>query len=400
MSKIKRLQIFLIVVLIVNTGFGQSFGRLQYEAQEAQPVQAQTMESFEEIFAFEEKIDPDAYILGPGDELGLNILTTGNMTYPLKVTPTGDLFIPAVGVVRLAGYTLTEAFDIVEDYIHAHAYPGAKVNLVLINVRIFKIQTVGALNKPGFIQVTPLDRLSDILILTKGFHQLAREFSIEVIRKNGEKLAIDYLNYVRTGELSNNPVFQEGDKIIVPFGDMKTEGVVLRGAVRGSGYDIIEPNETLGSFLQRRVKFNKNADLESVVITRKVDGKIGYIGVKPQEVFTTKLRAGDTIDIQWEKGVMINGFVQTAGGFGFFPGYTAADYISMAGGNTVKGNPNKCRVNHRDGSTEYGQDVIIRRGDVIVVPRTMKDYFLGDTSALQILVSAMTIYMTFLAIGA
>ncbi|MBC8215148.1 MAG: hypothetical protein H8E64_01380 [Candidatus Marinimicrobia bacterium] len=87
----------------------------------------------------------------------------------------------------------------------------------------------------------------------------------------------------------------------------------------------------------------------------------------------------------------------TPGGFGFFPGYVAADYISMAGGNTPSGNPNRCTVKHRDGTVERGQEVVIRRGDVIVVPRTIKDTIIGDMSALHIVVSLATVYLTYLA---
>ncbi len=377
----------------------QSFGPTKSDDKGVLRGGTQTGEFTIDAFALEQKIDPDKYILGPGDELGLNILTSINMTYPLQVTPTGDLFIPAVGILHISGLNLTEVTHLVEQFVHAQTYPGAKVNLVLIKLRKFRILITGAVNKPGFIIINPMQRLSDIIEQSEGFHQLAQEFNIEVIRMNGTRLIINYLKFLREGDLDSNPVFQEGDKIVVPFGDMKTEGIVLRGAVGGSGYDIIAPGEVLGSFLQRRVKFNKNADLESIVITRKRAGDDIFVNIEIQDLFTTELHAGETIDIQWEKGVMVNGFVLAPGGFEFFPGYTAADYISMAGGNTEKGNPNRCKIRHRDGSEEQGQGVVIRRGDVIIVPRTIKDYIIGDLSTLQITVSIMTIYLTFLATG-
>ena len=388
--------LLLVILLALNLG-GQSFG--QGEETEIENDEPVALELNNETFALEQTIDPNKYIVGPGDEFGLNILTNINMTFPLKVTPTGDLFIPAVGIVHVAGSNLTDVIKLVKSFVHTQAYPGAKVDLVLINLRKFRVQIAGAVNKPGFIIANPRERLSDIVERAEGFHQLAREFSIEVKRMDGTRLTLNYLKFLRDGDLDDNPTFQEGDKITVPFGDMKTEGIVLRGAVEGSGYDIIAPNEMLGYFLQRRVKFNKNADLESIVITRKRSGENIFVNIETQDLFTTELNAGETIDIQWEKGVMVNGFVLAPGGFEFFPGYTAADYISMAGGNTDKGNPNRCNVRHRDGTDDTGQGVMIRRGDVIIVPRTTKDYLIGDLSALQIIVSLMTIYLTFLATG-
>ena len=109
------------LILLFSLVIAQDFGRRETGQNENKSNDLQTMGSFKELFAFEEKINPDTYLLGPGDELGLNILTAENITYPLNVTPTGDLFIPSVGVVRVAGISMTEAVTAVENYIHTHA---------------------------------------------------------------------------------------------------------------------------------------------------------------------------------------------------------------------------------------------------------------------------------------
>ncbi len=397
MNKNTTLLIAAILLSLITQMFGQSYGRLDFNQLDISSDDVQTMQSFEESFALEEKIDPDEYILGPGDELGINILTSENITFPLKVTPTGDVFIPSVGVIHVNGLTLNRAIETIEDYIHREAYPGAKVSVALVNVRTFLIQVIGAVNRQGFVRINPLQRLSSVLSKSKGVHQFAREYEIKITRKNGNQFTINYLDFIRNGNLDQNPTFQEGDKVYVPFGEIDKEGVVLRGASTGNGYDIIEPNETLGSFLQRRVKLRSSADLNSISITRKDYGKKVFMVVLPKDLFTTTLLAGDTIDILWEKGVMVNGFVLNPGNFKFFPGYVAGDYINMAGGNTTDGNPNRCKVYHKDGTIETGQETIIRRGDVIVVPRTMKSILLGDMSTVQIIVSIATVYLTFMA---
>ena len=199
------------------------------------------------------------------------------------------------------------------------------------------------------------------------------------------------------GDLVNNPTFLEGDKIVVPFGDVEKEGVVIRGSISGRGYDIIEENETLEHFIKRRAKFHQNADLENITITRFVDGKELFLEVRPKDFKTTVLEAGDNIDILWERGVMVNGFVQAPGGYAFFPGYAAADYINLAGGNTLEGNPDNVIVHHLDGTVEEGQSVVVRRGDIIVVPRTANSVLFGDSSLLQIVAAISTLVLTYLA---
>ena len=58
-----------------------------------------------EVFVIEAEVDPSTYILGPGDKIGVSIITSSNMAYILTITPTGELWIPDVGPIYIAGIT-------------------------------------------------------------------------------------------------------------------------------------------------------------------------------------------------------------------------------------------------------------------------------------------------------
>ena len=88
-----------------------------------------------------------------------------------------------------------------------------------------------------------------IILEAEGFHPLAIEYDILVFRNNGQKEKINFLNFIRDGDLEQNPTFLEGDIIRIPFGDVSANLVALRGQVENSGYDIIEDKETLSQFL-------------------------------------------------------------------------------------------------------------------------------------------------------
>ena len=55
----------------------------------------------------EQVIDPNEYIVGPGDIFGVNIDAMGNMYFNVTVGPTGDLLIPGVGSEKISGIILT-----------------------------------------------------------------------------------------------------------------------------------------------------------------------------------------------------------------------------------------------------------------------------------------------------
>ena len=42
-----------------------------------------------EVFVIETQIDPQSYILGPGDKIGLSIITSSSMAYILTIAPSG-----------------------------------------------------------------------------------------------------------------------------------------------------------------------------------------------------------------------------------------------------------------------------------------------------------------------
>ena len=392
--------IFAFSILCVVLGQGNRFGQMDL-LKENTDVKAgetiQAVQSFEEIFSLEKAIDPDKYILGPGDELGINILMGENLTLPIKITPTGDVFIPSVGIVNVSEMTLSQGIDAIKEYILDNAYPNAKVSVALVNIRYFQIQVVGAVNKPGFVRASAVERLDKIIARAMGFHQLAREFEITVNRKNGNSEQINHLNFIRHGNLSENPLFLEGDIIIVPFGNISNESVALRGAAKGTGYDIIEPGETLLEFLTRRIKLDTYSDLQSVTITRGDYKSKSFIRVLPKEFSNFKLISGDIIDILRERGVMVNGYVQEPGAYEFIPGYSISDYISIAGGNTLEGDPERAVVYRPNGTIGKGRDTLLNRGDVIVVPRTFLNTFVGRLSILQMTAYIFSIYMSYIA---
>ncbi len=355
------------------------------------------LDPYKDVAALENAISPDKYILGPGDELGISIIMGENLTLPAKVTPTGDIFIPSVGLVNVFGHTLVEARKKIKAFIIENAFPNAKVSIALLNIRKFQIQVVGAVKSPGFIEISALDRLDKIIFSSEGFHPLAKEFDIYIKRKDGKKENINFLNFLREGDLKSNPTFLEGDIIYIPFGDPYLNSISLRGHIDNAGYDIIEKNESLLSFLNRSIDLINETSLLNIIVTRNENGSDKIYNVNPKEFSNFILINGDIVDIPRDDGIMVNGFVQKPGAYAYVPGYLAYNYISMAGGNTKDGSVNKVKIIHSNGTSTRNPNTILKRGDVIIVERSVINTLAGNMSILQIITSLLTIYMTYLS---
>ena len=405
---IKVYVIYLAISLILGNARAQvspadmrigSFNNLQRQdfSRNDDNLKSLDLESYQNVASLENAISPNEYILGPGDELGISIIMGENLTLPTKITPTGDLFIPSVGLVNISGQTLEKARKKIKAFIIENAFPNAKVSIALLNIRKFQIQVVGAVNSSGFIEISALDRLDKIIFASDGFHPLAKEFDISIKRRNGEKEKINFLNFLRQGDLKSNPTFLEGDIIHVPFGEPYLNSVSLRGHIENAGYDIIEKNESLLSFLNRSINLINETNLMSIIVTRNENGKDKIYNISPKEFSNFILSNGDIVDIPRDDGIMVNGFVQNPGAYAYVPGYLAYNYISMAGGNTKDGSINKIKIIHSNGSSSRNADTVLKRGDVIIVERSTLNTLAGNMSILQIVASLLTIYMTYLS---
>jgi protein involved in polysaccharide export with SLBB domain len=367
------------------------------ENAEKDQADLKTIDQHNAPVSVERTVSPDKYILGPGDELGISIIMGESLTLPVRVTPTGDIFIPSVGLVNVAGLSFSAARLEIKKFIHNNAFPNAKVSIALLNIRNFQIQVIGAVKNPGFVKISALDRLDKVILAADGFHPLAKEYDITVTRKNGTFEKINFLDFVKTGNLESNPTFLETELINIPFGDVSSNSVSLRGEVNNSGYDIIEPNETLLSFLNRSISLIDESNLQSIIITRSTGKKEQIIQVAPNDFFNFALYNGDIIDIARDDGVMVNGFVQKPGAYNYFPGYLAFNYISMAGGNARDGSIKKLKIIRKDGTVSRNSNLKLKRGDVIIVERSSINALAGSMSILQIVASFFTIYMTYLS---
>ena len=348
-----------------------------------------------ELLALERPIDPEQYMVGPGDQIAISIQTSEMISKVLTISPTGSLMIPGVGRINLLNLNLAEAIKKINSNILQN-FKNARVSSELVGIRQIKVAIVGAVKTPGFYAVTPITRLSDIIELAKP-RPMALLSTIQV--KAGETVLgpYDITKFYLTGDLSQNPILREGEQIQIVYGDINSNAIVVRGAVNRSGYDYLKSGETLGDLIARRIDFRQNADLDNIKVVRKMGGELKFITVPPADFNAFKLMPGDDIEFLYEKPVNVQGYVASPGSFNFIPGYTAGDYVTLAGGLLPAGTMKGVKVTRVDGTVLSGEDVIIQRGDIIEISRSWVNMIFGDVSALQVLTTMSTLILTYVA---
>jgi protein involved in polysaccharide export with SLBB domain len=101
----------IIIVLIISGAYAQSieniFSEKSVEPEEMLPLLNRDgiITNMENITytPIEKPINPDTYIIGPGDLIGINILSAENISFQIRVGPVGEIMIPLVGILNISG---------------------------------------------------------------------------------------------------------------------------------------------------------------------------------------------------------------------------------------------------------------------------------------------------------
>ena len=158
MKEIWQIIIAISIMLgIARAQIENQFGRFENRAKEKTVIELEPKKL--EIIppVLEQVIDPNEYIVGPGDIFGVNIDAMENMYFNITVGPTGDLLIPGVGSENISGLILIKCIDILKHRIN-ETFQNARIDISLINIRTFKVQIIGAVNNPGFAKISALTK--------------------------------------------------------------------------------------------------------------------------------------------------------------------------------------------------------------------------------------------------
>ncbi|MBK9250007.1 MAG: SLBB domain-containing protein [Ignavibacteria bacterium] len=302
----------------------------------------------------ENTIDPDTYLLGPGDIVTVFIGSLEPKLFDLLITPEARLVIPTIGVISVKGKTLAETEQIVTERV-AKTYKIQSVSLSLKKIRLFKVMVTGNVRSPGYIPASPADRLSEVIERAGRLLFNAAQRNI-IIKREGidEPIIADLTRFYLLGEKSGNPTMQGGDVVTVPPYP-EDEIIEISGGVNSPSKFEFTQGDKLSTILRFAQGFLPSAITDSVEIvrfknqesetvqlfinastwnTKMLQGEINL----PNDIV---LMPGDRVYVRERSNyhvsstVAIKGAVHFAGRYGInSTGTTVADIIERAGGFT------------------------------------------------------------------
>jgi polysaccharide export outer membrane protein len=160
-------------------------------------------------------VDPNKYVIGPEDVLGITVWREPDLSGVVAVRPDGKITRPFIGEVQAGGVSpaqltkdLTEKFAV---YINR-----PDVTVIVQEVRSKKYYIDGLVNHPGeFPLVTPT-RVFEALSKAGGFQEWAKRTAIRIVRDGGKRIfKFNYKEVTNGKHMEQNIELENGDHIIV-----------------------------------------------------------------------------------------------------------------------------------------------------------------------------------------
>jgi len=280
---------------------------------------------------------PLNYILGPGDELLVNLYGVQEFNGTAAVSEEGKVNIQHVGQVPVAGMTIEGATQKIRTAfakIYSSLRSGqSKLSISLSRIRTIKVTIIGA-KQPGNYSVSSLATVFNALYLAGGPAKFGTYRNIELIRNNKLVTKVDIYKFIVNGDQSENVGLRDNDVIRIP---VYSNRITIDGEVKRPGIFELKPGETFADALAYASGFSDVAYTASVNVVQKTDREYKVVDLVFNEFKNYQPQAGDVFTVskilnRYENRVQIKGAVFRPNAYSFFSGMRIKDLLAKAEG--------------------------------------------------------------------
>ncbi len=281
---------------------------------------------------------PRNYVIGPGDELLIDIYGNSEASYNLKVSPDGNINIEFVGIVPVGGLTIEAATSRIRSRMSS-VYSGLRngstnLNIAIGNIRSIKVILTGEVVKPGTYTLPSLANAFNALYSSGGPNENGSFRAIELIRGGKRVATLDIYDFLMRGEMANNLRLQDQDIIRIPVYRSRIEIV---GEIKRPGIFELLENESFADLLRFSGDFTENAFKARVKVLKNTDTERKIADITSGQFEAYKPSTGDKYFVdrvleRFANRVTIEGAVFRPGQFELEPGMKLSQLISKAEG--------------------------------------------------------------------
>lgn len=188
---------------------------------------------------------PQDMIVGIDDELRLRVWGQINFSSSLRVSREGDIYIPKVGAVHVAGLPFSAVTGHVRDAME-RVYRNFDLTVDIGEIHSIQIYVTGLAHRPGEYTVSALSTLIDA-VFTSGGPAAAGSMRHVLLKRNGKTVTdFDLYALLVNGEKTGDAQLQTGDVLYFPAAGAQ---VAIFGSVREPGIYELRGKESIQDLL-------------------------------------------------------------------------------------------------------------------------------------------------------
>lgn len=185
---------------------------------------------------------PAGLLIAAGDQLRIRIWGQINFSANLLVSRAGEIYLPKVGAVHVAGLTLAQA----QDHLHEaldRIYRNFELSVDLGEIHSIQVYVTGEARRPGEYTVSALSTLIDAVFASGGPSNAGSMRHIELKRDGKVITDFDLYSLLVMGDKTGDAQLQPGDVLFIPATGPQ---VALLGSVRQPGIYELRGAASLG----------------------------------------------------------------------------------------------------------------------------------------------------------
>ena len=270
------------------------------------------------------------YLVGPGDEVLLRIWGPENFNGQLTVDRSGDIYVPKVGAVHVAGLRFDELQKQITSEM-SRVYRNFDISVNLGRLRSIEVYVVGEARHPGAYTISSLSTVLNLLFACGGPNVQGSLRHIQVRRAGQPASEFDLYDFILHGDKSKDIRLDTGDTLFIPAAGPQ---VAMAGSVRHPAIYELAAKSTLSELLELAGGFSPTASTGQVSLERIQDDRSRQAMTVALDTAgrQTALRDGDVVFVNhitaaYEKTVSIRGNLANPGRFPWHPGMRLSDII-------------------------------------------------------------------------
>jgi protein involved in polysaccharide export with SLBB domain len=257
---------------------------------------------------------PSDYIVGPGDQLVVQLFGSQNRTLRLTVGRDGRINMPELGPLNVGGQSFVKVSSDIEQRVESQMI-GVRASVSMGDTRSIRVFVMGEANRPGSYTVSGLGTITSALYAAGGLKSFGSLRDIQLKRAGAVIRRLDLYDLLLRGDTSDDAKILSGDVIFIPpvTTTVAVDGEVHRPAI----YEIKGPT-TVADIVRLAGGMTAEADRGRAALVRVNDDRQRIVVDVPLEGGASAkrelLRNGDSLRVlrlrpTLDSGVTVEGHV-------------------------------------------------------------------------------------------